>query len=282
MELQETFTICLLSLTPVRWKRFRNLACVILSHAGVQKLLALFPLLRKLHLDAISGTLTDGDVELLCKSLPYLLDLALHGFDILTSTALESIARCFPLLQRLTVSYCKAIDDEGVIAVAKGCAQLIALDISHCHKITDKAVREVWLRCLLLQDLHLSSCVRVTDAAFAKRVNPRLQTFDCTCTYVTGAFFRQMPKMVYLYCDCRPHLNSDFISRFIRNPATTLEYVCLSYTKLNVSDLLVVSIHLPRVQYLRLSHSNADDSVVRSIVAHCPRFKNLSVHSWLQ
>lgn len=245
---------------------------------GLQKLADLLPQLHKIHLSDATSNVSDVDVDVLCRNCPQLKEITLNHFKHITSAALDSIASYFPVLQCLSIAYCTAINDEGVIAiaVANRCAQLIALDISYCNKITDTAVQQVWLRCVFLQDLSLSGCVLVTDAAFAGRTNDSLRALHVSDTCLHGAFVIHAPKLVRLYCDRCPNLSSDFVRNTVHRPSS-LKTLWLSETQLSVSELLELSTHLPQIQSLKLASCLANDEVVRSFVTNCPYLQYLRV-----
>ena len=241
---------------------------------GMHRLPAVFPQLQKLHLDDNTSNVSDADIDFLCKNCQKITDLRLSQFWHLSSAALLSVARYLPLLRSLNVSRCSAICDEGVIAVAKTCLQLQVLNISYCDDITTTGMREVWLNCTLLEDISITNCSQITDAAFAERVSFTLRYLDVSWTRLTGLFTKQTPMLRTLYAYYCADLNSDFVTALTTH-MNNIQDIEIDETKLSVSDLLLLSTHLPNVVTVSISGGNANDDVLRSFAKNCPRLQCL-------
>lgn len=246
----------------------------IVSSAGMHRLSTVFPQLQKLHLEDSTSSVSDADIDYLCKNCGVLTDLKLSQFHHLTSTALKTIAQYLPLLKRLNVSGCSKICDEGVIAVAKTCVQLQALNISYCYSITNSAMQEVWSNCTLLEELSIIHCSQITDAAFTERISFTLRDLEISRTRLTGLFTKQTPMLRTLYGYNCLHINSDFVTD-LTTQLNDLQEIEIEETQLTVSDLLVLSTHLPNVVTVSISGGNATDDVLRSFAKNCPRLQCL-------
>ncbi len=254
---------------PASSTRMRSVitSCCIVCSLGMRRLARISPLLQKLQLSNFASDVSDADIKLLCCHCPLLTELGLDHLPHLTSAALVSIGQNSSFLRCLSVAYNYGITDEGVIAIAKGCSQLVSLNISHCANITDMAVRELWSNCALLRSLDLRGCVLVTDEAFLHRVSNTLHALYVSNTSVNGAFVKQMPRIVRLYCNDCPNISSNFVRDIVSS--NIIKGLHLVATKLSVDDLLLLSSCLPYVQSLNLGSSLANDDVVRSFASNC-------------
>jgi len=111
------------------------------------------------------STLTDEAVKELVKGCPYLqilnLSLCFHVTDVslehiisncvtlrslylvhckITDTGLEAFSRCVCKLERLDISWCQDITDQGVRTVLNGCPRLKHLGLVRCDQVNDQTV----------------------------------------------------------------------------------------------------------------------------------------------
>lgn len=257
-----------------------ELSMCSLSEEGLKKLATFAPQLQVLKVDGKNSRASDADVRDMTPFCTCLTELSLSNFRRLKNLALASIACHLPLLQRLEFVKCGNIDDEGVISIIKGCAQLKVLNLSYCIQVTDLSVQEIWTNCLQLEELNLGGCILVTDTGFPnildRLVNTIMHTLDVRDTNISGAPYLYGRKIRILNCDTCAAVNTTFVHDFMRyEHSKWVEELSLHRTQLSVVDLLLLSKHLPQVQTLRLTHSNANDSVVLSLLHNCPHLKHL-------
>lgn len=249
--------------------RLKLSGCTVRS-AGILQLFNCAPLVNQIHLQSLSNELKDVDIYTLTKHFTQLVDIALYNFSQLSNQSMESVARYLPYLQKLCVLGCSGISDEGVIALARSCVQLEVLNLSRCNKITDLSVSEIWQKCVSLTELRLSECIHITDAAFECRTTSILRVLKVNKTRVRSSFYAHAPNLTELDCCECLFLDNRFIQCF-----TT--YVCkvitleLDQTHLSISDLLLLSLHLPQVESVGVSLTQANDAVIWSLVNNCSR-----------
>eukprot|EP01032_Pedospumella_encystans_P019912 gene19912-22630_t len=230
------------------------------------------PLLTQLHLRNLANEFYDADVDFLVKNFPLLTDLALNSYQYISNTSMMSIARNLPQLQRLSVFNCSTISDDGVILIAKHCQQLQLLSVAQCDKVTDKAMREIWQNCTLLTNLQLNGCTQITDAVFADRTSATLRILRIDSTKVKGSFLKQACNLTELYCNDCLLLGNHFVQNIILN-GSNLAKLFFNSARLQISELLMLSQHLPRAENVGVSYTQANDAVVLSFVKHCSQLR---------
>lgn len=142
------------------------------------------------HIDLGDATVTDDAVCYhIGQSCPALKTLSLRASPHITDIGLEDVAQChrlerldlshcllvtdegilalansLPLLQLLAVSHCPTITEEGISAIAKGCKKLLFLDMSYCHLITDRGLTAVLKSCRVLRYLDVTGLNNLSTA----------------------------------------------------------------------------------------------------------------------
>lgn len=117
------------------WKRLQNVV------ASIQSKHAYWPygdLIKRLNLSSLSDKINDG--------------------------TLEPFMRC-KRIERLTLTNCSKISDQGIMALVDGNRNLLALDITGINSITDQTIRTLASNCRRLQGLNITNCSKVTDEA---------------------------------------------------------------------------------------------------------------------
>ena len=112
----------------------------------------------------ICGGITDVGVCALAARCPLLQRLSLTFCRFITSDALTVLARHCPLLEYIDLAGDENITDSGVIALARGCSRLQHVSLNNCVYVTGDAVVELAQRCPDLRYLNLCACNdRITD-----------------------------------------------------------------------------------------------------------------------
>ncbi len=120
------------------------------------------PRLRTLSLRG-SPQMTDIGMEdiAMCRVLQR---LDLSFCHLVTDEGMVSIARNMPELELLAIAHCAEITEEGVQAIAKGCRNLVYLDMAHCRQVTDRGLRAVLRHCQRLRYLDVRGVNNLTTA----------------------------------------------------------------------------------------------------------------------
>ena len=239
---------------------------------GLKGLVLSAPLLNQLHLRNLANDIYDADVDVLVKNFPLLTDLALNSHQYISNTSMMSIAPNLPQLQKLSVYNCCNISDDGMILLAKHCQQLTLLSVGLCDKVTDESMRKIWQNCTLLINLQLSGCTQITDAAFADRTSGTLRILRIDSTKVTGHFLKQTCNLTELYCNDCPLLGTPFLQNIVLN-GSALVKLFFNSARLQISELLILSQHVPRAESVGVSNTLTNDEVVVSFVNHCPQLQ---------
>lgn len=123
------------------WKNLINVV------ASVRNPMSYFPynnLVRRLNLSNLSDQISDGTV------MPFV--------------------HC-KRIERLTLTGCKKLSDQGVISLVEGSRSLLALDITGLDSVTDRSLLAVSENCPRLQGLNITDCVKVTDESLIAVAN---------------------------------------------------------------------------------------------------------------
>jgi F-box and leucine-rich repeat protein GRR1 len=71
-------------------------------------------------------------------------------------------------IERLTLTNCEGMSDQGLIGLVTDSRNLLALDISGDYQITEGAINALADNCRKLQGLNISSCFRISNEAMIK------------------------------------------------------------------------------------------------------------------
>ena len=71
------------------------------------------------------------------------------------------LAKKYPGLKSLHLSYCDEVTDDGVSKIGEGCRQLRSLELSYCRAVSDVGISKIGEGCPELRSLHLEDCHKV-------------------------------------------------------------------------------------------------------------------------
>ena len=93
-------------------------------------------LIRRLNLSSLSDQISDGTLQpfMNCKRI-----------------------------ERLTLTNCTSVGDQGIMNIVKGSGGLLALDITGLSTVSDNSIHALADNCPKLQGLNITGCRRVTD-----------------------------------------------------------------------------------------------------------------------
>jgi hypothetical protein len=127
----------------------------------VGNLLARSPRLQ--HIDLSDSSVVDDKVCFhIGTNCPRLRTLSLRGSPQITDIGMEDVAMC-RVLQRLDLSFCHLITDEGIVSIGRNMPELQLLAIAHCTDVTEEGVQAIAKGCRKLVYLDMAYCRRVTD-----------------------------------------------------------------------------------------------------------------------
>jgi F-box and leucine-rich repeat protein GRR1 len=86
-------------------------------------------------------------------------------------------------VERLTLTSCVGLTDQGLIGLVSNNKQLLALDISGDVNITEAAIDVLAENCRILQGLNVSGCIRISNEAMI-RVAQNCKKLKRVCTVV--------------------------------------------------------------------------------------------------
>ena len=93
-------------------------------------------LIRRLNLSSLSGQISDGTLQpfMTCKRI-----------------------------ERLTLTNCSEVGDQGIMSIVRGSSGLLALDITGLSTVSDNSIHALASNCPKLQGLNITGCRKVTD-----------------------------------------------------------------------------------------------------------------------
>jgi F-box and leucine-rich repeat protein GRR1 len=90
--------------------------------------------------------------------------LNLSNLNAINDGTLQPFAKC-KRIERLTLTGCANLTDQGIINLVEGNRNLLALDITGINFITDSTVQALAKNCPKLQGLNITGCHQVTDSS---------------------------------------------------------------------------------------------------------------------
>ncbi|KAL8705606.1 MAG: hypothetical protein Q9201_001293 [Fulgogasparrea decipioides] len=166
-----------------------NLLNVVRSVRDEDSYYPYFALVKRLNLSTLSDKISDGTVQpfVCCKRIER---LTLTGCTQLTDQGVVSIVNGSNSLLALDITGLDAVTDHTLGAVAENCPRLQGLNITDCSKITDESLIAVAQSCRHLKRLKLNNCTLVTDGsvtAVARECPAMLEIDLHNCRQITDA-----------------------------------------------------------------------------------------------
>lgn len=120
--------------------------CINLTDDGVQSLAHNVPLLEGLQLSQCTE-LTDDSIMEVVKTTPKLTHVELEDLDKITNALLVELAKspCAECLEHLSVSFCEALGDYGMLAILKSCPRLRYVEMDNT-RVSDLSLIEASYR----------------------------------------------------------------------------------------------------------------------------------------
>ncbi|PYI17812.1 hypothetical protein BO99DRAFT_423685 [Aspergillus violaceofuscus CBS 115571] len=215
-------------------------------------------LIKRLNLSALSGDVSDGTVM--------------------------TFAQC-NRIERLTLTNCSKLSDNGVSDLVEGNRHLQALDVSDLGHLTDHTLYTVARNCPRLQGLNITNCTKVTDDSLLVvsrncrqikrlKLNGVAQVTDKSIL----SFAQSCPAILEIDLhDCKLVTNKS-ITALMATLNNLRELRLAHCTELDDMAFLELAPHisLDSLRILDLtSCENVRDAAVERIVASAPRLRNL-------
>jgi F-box and leucine-rich repeat protein GRR1 len=125
------------------WKNLHNVVASVRKSDGFFQY---YELVRRLNLSGLHEKISDGTVQPFaqCKRIER---LTLTNCSKLTDQGVSGLLEGNKHLQALDVSDLDSLTDHTLFTVAKDCPRLQGLNITGCHKVTDESLMEISRRC---------------------------------------------------------------------------------------------------------------------------------------
>ncbi|KEY64898.1 hypothetical protein S7711_03890 [Stachybotrys chartarum IBT 7711] len=211
------------------------------------------------------------------------LNLASIAKDV-SDGSIQPLAVC-TRIERLTLTKCLGLTDQGLIALVENSASLLALDISEDKNITEKSIYAIAQHCRRLQGLNISECDNISNESMIALAQSckyikRLKLNGCSQLRDDAilAFAEQCPNILEIDLHQCNQIGNGPVSSLLRNGN------CLRELRLANLDLIddQAFLSLPANQtyeHLRIldlsSCFRLTDAAVSKIIDVAPRLRNL-------
>ncbi|KAL2794403.1 hypothetical protein BJX66DRAFT_325340 [Aspergillus keveii] len=215
-------------------------------------------LVKRLNLSALTADVSDGTVVPFsqCNRIER---LTLTNCRKLTDNGVSDLVEGSRHLQALDVSDLESLTDHTLFKVAENCPRLQGLNVTGCTKVTDDSLIVISQKCRFLKRLKLNGVAQVTDKAimsFAQNCSAILEIDLQECKLVTNASVTNLMATLQNLRELRlAHCTEIDDSAFLDLPRH------ISMGSLRILDLTACE--------------NIRDDAVERIVSAAPRLRNL-------
>ncbi|KAL2826066.1 hypothetical protein BDW59DRAFT_171965 [Aspergillus cavernicola] len=237
------------------------LSCLLRITAAVGKVDSFFiysGLVKRLNLSALTEEVSDGTVVPFsqCNRIER---LTLTNCRKLTDNGVSDLVEGSRHLQALDVSDLRSLTDHTLLKVAENCPRLQGLNITGCTKVTDDSLIVVSEKCRLLKRLKLNGVLQVTDKA--------IMSFAQNCPSILEIDLQECKQVTNLS-----------VTTLVATLQNLRELRLAHCTEIDDSAFLELPKHISlgslRILDLTACENIRDDSVER-IVNSAPRLRNL-------
>ncbi|KAL3293310.1 f-box domain-containing protein [Colletotrichum asianum] len=188
-------------------------------------------------------------------------------------------------VERLTLTNCRQLTDNGLTQLVQGSASLLALDISGDRNISDVSIRAIADNCRRLQGLNISGCTQITNdsmivLAESCKFIKRLKLNECAQLQDVAimAFAEHCKNILEIDLHQCSQIGNDPITALIAN-GQSLRELRLAGCEL-IDDSAFLSLPQNKTyDHLRIldltSCSRLTDQSVQKIIEAAPRLRNL-------
>ncbi|KAF9869832.1 putative F-box domain-containing protein [Colletotrichum karsti] len=207
-----------------------------------------------------------------------------HLADKINDGSVIPLAVC-TRVERLTLTNCKNITDQGLTALVEGSSSLLALDISGDENISDVSIRTIAQHCKRLQGLNISGCRMITNESMILLAEnckyiKRLKLNECSQLQDNAvmAFAQNCPNILEIDLHQCNQIGNDPITTLITK-GSSLRELRLAGCEL-IDDNAFLSLPPNRTyDHLRIldltSCARLTDQAVQKIIEVAPRLRNL-------
>ena len=233
----------------------REWDCFLNAIKNIQQL----PLFMELKLTK-SPFATEDELIALLQKTPNITHLEVSWYPI-TDRFLQAVSKMCPLLERINISFCKEITDEGVEALLKlrllkhiavaGCTQIAGealtkpksglplqhLNLNHLPKLSNEIATKMLGVHRQLKELLIASCKKMTPEFFGLEQFPPLEILNLSAWNITdeelSLIAEKTPNLTFLNLNqSRGYCWKGLASALARwNKLQHLEYVCAKLSR---------------------------------------------------
>lgn len=146
------------------WHNFKIICCAMQSETYPNPYFAYHAFIKRLNLATLSDTLNDGSVMPLgiCNRVER---LTLTNCHQLHDNGVMSLVENNTSLHALDISGLSQITEQTILHVAKCCKRLQGLNISGCQRVSNESMIELAENCRYIKRLKLNGCHQLRDEA---------------------------------------------------------------------------------------------------------------------
>lgn len=114
----------------------------------------------------------------------------------MTDASLAMIGVGFPMLKKLSLTYCPCMKDNSLLSIALGCPHLSAIDLLKCRSVSDIGIIEVVKKCPKLESLGIIRFAKVNELSTIRmtEVNSQMKGLVLAATSVTDAVLHKVAE----------------------------------------------------------------------------------------
>ncbi|CCU81875.1 ubiquitin ligase complex F-box protein GRR1 [Blumeria hordei DH14] len=188
-------------------------------------------------------------------------------------------------VERLTLTGCEGLSDNGLMSLLDGNQHLLALDISGDIQITERSMEVLAKNCPRLQGLNITGCIRISSTSMALvadrcRYIKRLKLNDCNQLDDTAIieFAKKCPHILEIDLHQCKNIGNESITALLQN-GRSLRELRLANCDL-ISDSALLSLPVDRkyenLRILDLTFcTRLTDRAVEKIIKVAPRLRNV-------
>ncbi|SZF01447.1 unnamed protein product [Blumeria hordei] len=188
-------------------------------------------------------------------------------------------------VERLTLTGCEGLSDNGLMSLLDGNQHLLALDISGDIQITERSMEVLAKNCPRLQGLNITGCIRISSTSMALvadrcRYIKRLKLNDCNQLDDAAIieFAKKCPHILEIDLHQCKNIGNESITALLQN-GRSLRELRLANCDL-ISDSALLSLPVDRkyenLRILDLTFcTRLTDRAVEKIIKIAPRLRNV-------
>jgi hypothetical protein len=227
--------------------------------------------------------ITDGGLMKLSEGCPLLESVSLAFCRTITGIGLAYFVKNCPGLVNINLSECSVISDNGFLAIAETCQSLKVIELPKCYGLSNFAVQQL-LRLPLLLSINIGGCREVTDQAFAGFNCPTIERLNLNnigrlTDAVLIALAEGSPRSLKELEVCGSQITDLGIVRLVSKCSTIVKLNLRGCKQVSDAGLGFLSDRCSALQYIDLSRCSrrVTEGGILSLSEGCPTLKFVAI-----